>query len=116
MNETETLIFQIYNSSNPLDICNSYIYFKISIVNTDKINATLEHNWFFNLFIQISITLGTNELETIKYPGEISSLLNFVMTDSDYKSQYGKQVDGFLILKMEMKQIVNLKLGKNIWR
>jgi len=62
----------------------------ISIVNTDKVNATLEHNWFFNLFDQISIKLGTNELETIENPGEISSLLNFVMTDSDYKNQYGE--------------------------
>ena len=90
MNKTGTLLFQIQQSSNPLDICNSWMYYKIRIVNTDKVNATLEHNWFFNLFDQISIKLGTNELETIENPGEISSLLNFVMTDSDYKNQYGE--------------------------
>ena len=74
MNKTGTILFQIQQSSNPLDICNSYMYFKIKIVNTGKIEATLEHNWFLNLFNQISIKLGTNELELIENPGEISSL------------------------------------------
>jgi len=50
------------------------MHFKIKIVNTAKIEATLEHNWFLNLFNQISIKLGTNELELIENPGEISSL------------------------------------------
>ena len=90
MNKTGTILFQIQQSSNPLDICNSYMYFIIKIVNTGKIETTLEHNWFLNLFNQISIKLGTNELELIENPGEISSLLNFVMTDSDYKNQYGE--------------------------
>ena len=89
MNKSGTILFQIQQSSNPLDICNSYIYYKIKIVNTAKVDVTLEHNWFFNLFSQISIKLGTNELELIESPGEVSSLINFVMTDSDYKKQYG---------------------------
>ena len=57
INKTGTILFQIHQSGNPSDICNSYMYFKIKIVNTEKIGATLEHNWFSNLFNQISIKL-----------------------------------------------------------
>ena len=90
LNKTGALLFQIQQTSNPIDICNSYMSFKIKLEGTGDStdNITLEHNWFLNLFSQISIKLGSTEIESIENPGEASELLNFVMTDRDYRNQY----------------------------
>ena len=37
----------------------------------------------------MNLKLGTTEVENISYPGEVSSMLNFEMTDEDYKKEYG---------------------------
>ena len=90
LNKTGALLFQIQQTSNPIDICNSYMYFKIKLegISDTSDNITLEHNWFLHLFSQISIKLGATEIESIETPGEASELLNFVMTDRDYRNQY----------------------------
>ena len=92
LNNSGTLLFQVQHSPNPLDICNSWLYFKIKITGCDEATTiiTLEHNWFLHLFDQISIKLGSSDIENIENPGDVSSLLQFVMTDSDYKKQYGE--------------------------
>ena len=95
MNKSGALTFQIQQSSNPLDICNSWMYFKITIKGGDEKLMTLEHNWFLKLFNETSIKLGSSVVETIQAPGETSDLLQYVMTDSDYKKQYG-QLSGYL--------------------
>ena len=97
LNKTGTLLFQVQQSSNPLDICNSWMYFKIKITGCDDgtTNIALEHNWFLHLFSQMSIKLGSSEIENIENPGDVSSLLQFVMTDSDFKNQYG-EISGWI--------------------
>ena len=49
----------------------------------------MENNFFPRMFSQMSLKLGTSEVETIEYPVEVSSILNFVMTGYDYKKEYG---------------------------
>jgi len=97
LNKTGALLFQIQQSSNPLDICNSLMYFKIKILGCDDAadKITLEHNWFLNLFTQISIKLGASEVESIENPGETSELINFCMKGPEFKDQHG-EVSGWI--------------------
>ena len=89
LNKAGPLRFQSH-SPNPLDICNAIIAYKIKIDDLkDTENITLENNFFPRMFSQMTLKLGTSEVETIEYPGEVSSMLNFVMTDDDYKKEYG---------------------------
>ena len=84
LNKAGPLRFQSH-SPNPLDICNAIIAYKIKIDDLkDTENITLENNFFPRMFSQMTLKLGTSEVETIEYPGEVSSILNFVMTDDDY--------------------------------
>ena len=89
LNKAGPLRFQS-SSPSPLDICNAILTYKIKIDElTEGENITLENNFFPRMFSQMSLKLGTSEVETIEYPGEVSSILNFVMTDYDYKKEYG---------------------------
>ena len=90
LNKTGKIIFQNQQSTNPLDICNAIIRFKIKIEDlTADEDITLEHNFFPRAFSQMSLKLGTSDVEIIEYPGDVSSILNFVMTDEDYKKEEG---------------------------
>ena len=92
LNKSGDLLFQVQQSSIPLDISNSWMYFKIKITGCDDPtdDITLEHNWFLQLFSRIAIQLGTTLNENIENPGDVSSLLQFVMTSSDYKNHHGE--------------------------
>ena len=96
LNKAGNIIFQNQQSSNPLDICNSVLYYKFKIEDlaADE-NITLENNFFPRLFEQISLKLGTTEVENIQNPGDVSTMLNFVMTDDSYKKEYGT-LDGWI--------------------
>ena len=93
MNKGGSLIFQNNQSANCLDICNAVLYYKITVTikSTDaaKKDITLEHNFFPRMFDRMYLKLGTNMIEDIQDPGEVSTMLNFVMTDADYKKEYG---------------------------
>lgn len=89
LNKAGPLRFQS-SSPSPLDICNAILTYKIKIDELKEgEDITLENNFFPRMFSQMSLKLGTSEVETIEYPGEVSSILNFVMTDYDYKKEYG---------------------------
>ena len=97
LNKAGNIIFQNQQSSNPLDICNAVLYYKIKIEElapADE-NTTLENNFFPRLFEQMSLKLGTSEVENIQNPGDVSTMLNFVMTDEGYKKEYGT-LDGWI--------------------
>ena len=95
LNQVGNLIFENSTSIIPIDICNALIYYQIKIegLKTDAAKAeediTLENNWFPRLFSQVSLQLGTGVVETIQDPGEVSSMLNFVLTDDVYKKEHG---------------------------
>ena len=96
LNKAGNIIFQNQQSSNPLDICNSVLYYKFKIEDLAVgENITLENNFFPRLFEQISLKLGTTEVENIQNPGDVSTMLNFVMTDDSYKKEYGT-LDGWI--------------------
>jgi len=96
LNKAGNTIFENKQSSNPLDICNALLYYKINVEPVVVLPATeavkditLENNWFPRLFSQMSLKLGTSEVENIQYPGEVSTMLNFALTDDAYKEESG---------------------------
>ena len=84
LNKSGDITFQSLQSSCPLDIGNAMLYFKIEIATTDA-NITLENNWFPSLFSLMRLKLGASEIEQVRYPGTISTMLNFVLIGNDEK-------------------------------
>jgi len=94
LNKGGDIIFQSLQSSNPLDLPNAFLYFKIKLEDVDP-NCTLENNFFPSLFSLMRLKLGTTEVEYINDPGIYSSMLNFVKTSDEYKRVYG-EISGWI--------------------
>lgn len=91
LNKSGDIVFQSLQSSNPLDICNARLYYKIELEDiAANEDITLENNFFPNLFSNIRLKLGSTEVENVLSPGIYSSMLNFILTDEDYKNVYGE--------------------------
>ena len=92
-NQSGEILFQIAQASSCLDICESLIYFAIEIKElTADEDITLEHNFFPKLFSQMRLNLGGMDVEIINSPGEVSSLLNFVLLDENTKDTFGESM------------------------
>ena len=85
LNKAGNIIFSNQQTSNPLNICEASLYFKIKIDLKSTDDMTLENNFFPQLFSTARLSLGTTEVENIENPGAVSSLLNFVLIDSKDK-------------------------------
>ena len=85
------ILFQIAQASYCLDICDSHIYFYIEINDlTADEEITLKHNFFHTSFSQMSLNIGGTDVKVIINPGEVSSLLNFILLDENTKHIYGE--------------------------
>ena len=73
------ILFQVAQASSCLDICDSLLFFEV-----DE-DVTLEHNFFPKLFSQMRLNLGGMDIEIINSPGDISSLLNFVLLNQNIR-------------------------------
>ena len=90
LNKAGNIVFQNQQSTNPLDICEAFFYFKIKIIDlAANEDITLENNFFARLFAEMTLKVGTSNVENIANPGETSTMLNFVLTDNSYKTQWG---------------------------
>ena len=56
LNRNGELLFQVLQTSNPIDLCNFYLYFEIEI-NTNKKDITLENNFLPSLFNRMTLKL-----------------------------------------------------------
>ena len=84
LKKSADIIFESAQTSNPVDICNSFLRYQIEVTNiklpaVDFDNTTLTNNFFPSLFNSMRLTLGTYEIENIENPGEIPSILNFIL-------------------------------------
>ena len=96
LNKAGDIVFQSLQSANPLDICNARLYYKIELEDIGaNEDITLENNFFPHLFSNMRLKLGSTEVENILEPGVYSSMLNFILTDEDYKKEYG-QMTGWI--------------------
>ena len=87
------ILFQVAQASSCLDICDSLLFFTIEIKNLDvDEDVTLEHNFFPKLFSQMRLNLGGMDIEIINSPGDISSLLNFVLLNQNIRETYGESM------------------------
>ena len=53
-------------------------------------DITLEHTFFPKLFSQMRLNLGGMDVEIINNPGDVSSLLCFILCDENVKNTYGE--------------------------
>ena len=92
INAAGDVVFSLQQTSNPIDICNSFIYFKIKISDLDKtkVDLTLENDFFPRMFERMQLTIGNTIVENFNHVGEMSSVLNFVMNDYSYKQNDGE--------------------------
>ena len=85
------ILFQVAQASSCLDICESILFFSIELKDLEADEEiTLEHNFFPKLFSQMRLNLGGIDIEIINTPGDISSLLNFVLFNQNIKDTYGE--------------------------
>ena len=90
LNRRGDIVFQSLQTSNPIDICNAKLYYKIELEIEANKDITLENNFFPNLFSNMRLKLGSSEIETVLHPGVYSTMLNFILTGCDYKNEYGE--------------------------
>ena len=92
-NKTQSgeILFQIAQASSCLNICDLLLYFTVEIrgLEPDK-ELTLEHNLFPKLFSQMRLNLSGMDVEIINNPGDVSSLLCFILCDENVKNTYGE--------------------------
>ena len=81
---SQVISFTLNPSNSPLLLSEAYLNFQITIeiIEATKKDITLEHNFFPNLFDNAVLKLGTEEVETILFPGETSNILSLVMFDN----------------------------------
>ena len=72
MNSNGTLVYQLSQTTDPIDICNAKLVYEIEIENSD---CVLETNSFPKLFSCMSLKLGNYVVESINNPGVVSDML-----------------------------------------
>ena len=90
MNQSGEIRFQLSQDSSCLNIGDAEMVFTVEIqgLEVDE-DLTLEHNFFPKLFSQMRLNLGGTDVEIISNPGDVSSLLSFVLYDENVKNTYG---------------------------
>jgi len=91
LNKSGDIVFQSLQSTDPLNIGDAKLYFKIKIEDTTK-EITLENNFLPSLFSNMRLRLSSCEIEQILYPGIVSTMLNFILIGDDQK--YSNQAYG----------------------
>ena len=114
-NQSGDILFEIAQSSSILDICNSLIYFSIEIKDSEE-TITLENNFFPRLFSEMTLKLGGTEIERIKYPGEISTMLNLVLLNENFKNTCGDMMTWIPDNMNENNENIGEKKRKNIYK